>query len=217
MPSYNISVVNSNFNNLQTYVHSFPGNSRWAGAYSGAGVSLVSNASRDYALQGGAYDYQYSDDTYANESFLSFDCSVIPAGETIVSASLMTINITNIVTKPYLLKYDYGSSVDISDWRTPSQLQALPFYASATTLGYNGSSITWSLIGSTLLNDIASRGIVKMLFTEYNQYNGIDLGDDANSVAQIYSPNISSTGLRPYLQVITTPAGPNYNLIWKSV
>jgi len=146
MPSYNIS-VNSNCNTIQSYAHSFPGNSRWASVYGGSEPSLYYINS---VILGGAYDYQYSDSSYAFEGFLSFDCSVIPAGETIVSASLTAINNTSNATKPYLLKYDYGSSIDISDWRIPAQLQALSFYASATVPAFsNGSSITWSLIGST--------------------------------------------------------------------
>jgi len=132
-----------------------------------------------------------------------FDCSSITAGETISSVTF-TLRPDYVDADGRALsavKYDWGSTVDTGDWRTPSQLAACSVYATRTfNTADQNTNVNLTLSGSTLATDVAARGTVRMLLVFTSNISGTF---PAGALTFI-DPSNGTVANRPTLTVVTT-------------
>jgi hypothetical protein len=132
-----------------------------------------------------------------------FDCSSITASETISSVTL-TMRPDYIDANGRALsavKYDWGSTVDSGDFRTPSQLAACSVYATKTfNTADQNTNVNLTLSGSTLATDVAARGTVRMLLVFTSNISGTF----PDGTVSFYDPSNGTASYRPTLTVVTT-------------
>jgi len=132
-----------------------------------------------------------------------FDCSSITAGETISSVTL-TLRPDYVDLDGRALsavKYDWGSTVDTGDFRTPSQLAACSVYATKTfNTADQNTNVNLTLSGSTLATDVAARGTVRMLLVFTSNISGTF----PDGALTFIDPSNGTVANRPTLTVVTT-------------
>jgi hypothetical protein len=120
-----------------------------------------------------------SDSNTFYETFYSFDCSSIPTGWTISSATLNIKINGKLGTGPAVpmsfRKFDYGTTIEAADYRNSTQLAALTEYGSFSfPNGY--SYITdyqkVTTTGTALVTDVSARGYVNMVAVTNEQFGG---------------------------------------------
>ena len=132
-----------------------------------------------------------------------FDCSSITAGETINSVTL-SVRPSYVDANGRALsavKYDWGSTVDAGDFRTPSQLAACSVYATKTfNTADQNTNVDLTLSGSTLATDVAARGTVRMLLVFTSNISGTF----PDGTLSFIDPSNGTASYRPTLTVVTT-------------
>jgi len=137
------------------------------------------------------------------------------SGTSVSAASLVYYNLYGTVGSTqsyYALKYNWAS-INASEYRTPTQLQALTNYATASANFETGPSDVAFIGSSTLKSDISSLATLKIVSVVKQNYDGTsDQGGFGAIATTSYSPSTS----RPRLIVTYTAAAPttfSYNLI----
>lgn len=118
--------------------HAFSSNATWAGARDGpATFTNATNTTTHVGadLNGGLYDVY--------QTFLSFDTSSIPDGDTIATVAL-ELNRTGLTAADgaasiEVRPYDWGAAIDTSDFRSMAQLNALTLLATSPSSDWGTS------------------------------------------------------------------------------
>lgn len=98
--------------------------------------------------------------------YLSFDTSVLANLGTLNSATFKSYNVPDFSTQDFtsnLRLYDFGSTVEAADWRTPAQASALTLLAHYDTSGGFSGTTAWT--SDALLANLNTAGDTRAVLT----------------------------------------------------
>lgn len=157
-------------------VTDFPitGNSGWAygsgnsAANAQAGAAISAIGSDLYAGQS-----QFVGTWYDHQSLLEWDTSSIPDTSIIISAALKMWILNDGSVQDFVVEarlWPYGSLTS-ADWRTATQLGALPLMASLTTVGLTSGAYN-TFTDTALVANINKTGVTQMVISSDRQRTG---------------------------------------------
>lgn len=174
-------------------------NASYATARAGSGLAVVGAASSNIF-----YGQNNNSGYTLFQAFIGFAWS-LPAGERPVSAAVRVRHATMagaaVARDLELRAYDWGSTVDTGDWRTPTALAALPLYAQVKAANTAGTSKYCYAGSDALLAAVATSGNVRMVVVSSRQRVGTLPTSDEG--ASIWAAEVADG---PALVVTSAPA-----------
>jgi len=175
-------------------------NATYATAVAGAGLVAATGAS-GYEQLGQQLGYAIW------QLFFEFDCSVISGSETVDSAVFYSQTRNNFLDTNFTLEardFDFGATVDTTDWRTDSQLGALTLLGSISS-----ASITVKVyfgFSDTAMAALVDNKSATTRFMVCSDRNRTATAPTANEYLNYYLSEQVGTSRDPYLDVTASAA-----------